>query len=719
MTKLHIHWRRAVAALSFFMLVIFSLWLAGRGSSLGPEFASYSPWLFGATAIALGAVLALLGERVLRLYADLRAGAPGSRLQLRVLMWLLLVTLPPWVLLYGFALRFVQNSVDSWFRIEVEQALDNALQIARAALNQDLADALEKTRRMRDDLATATGEDLSATVAELASQKSVLSISVFDERGGLLATSSADARFLLPRAPNIERSSRARNENGYSETENDETNLSLRALVPLGAQLGSSRLLEAHFEPAQNWRAQAKTIETQYENFRQVKYLRSALKYTLSLVLSFVLLLGLLLALYMAFAIVRRLVTPVSALALATRAVADGDYTQRVTESAQDELGFLAKSFNQMTAQLGAANQRVLHSAEEASGQRAFLQTVLDRLSSGVLTFAGDGVLRSANEASHTILNVDLRTEAGLSCAALAASHPPLRALFESIGERINQNAGEWRAEVALHAEREAQILLLRGARLPAPEAGFVLVFDDQSEFTRAQRDTAWTEVAKRLAHEIKNPLTPIQLAAERLRRKVMQELPDKEREILDRATHTIVAQVEALKSMVNAFSDYAQAPRLNMVAMRLEPLVREVVDLYDHEHARAKFDLNFVDPNTRVVADIGRLRQLLHNLIKNALDATEHTVGACVEIKGAVSADVSRRLYELNVSDNGPGISESMRERLFEPYATTKSKGTGLGLAIVKRIVEEHGGSVRVDNNSGGGATFRVYLPLDERATI
>jgi nitrogen fixation/metabolism regulation signal transduction histidine kinase len=261
-------------------------------------------------------------------------------------------------------------------------------------------------------------------------------------------------------------------------------------------------------------------------------------------------------------------------------------------------------------------------------------------------------------------------------------------------------------------------MLMCATAPLPdqhGPAAGYVLVFEDITAMLQAQRDAAWGEVARRLAHEIKNPLTPIQLSAERIRRRYLGNLVGTDAELLDRATFTIVQQVEALRDMVNAFSENARSPEVRFATLDLNGLVREVADLYHEAHGPA-MHLDLGGGLSAVEADGGRLRQLLHNLIRNACEALEGRTGGAVNISTRRLEEAAEPVAEIRVQDNGPGIDPELRERIFDPYVTSKSRGTGLGLAIVRRLVEEHGGSVSADNDPAGGACVTVRLPVTQR---
>ena len=714
---------RALPAVAFLVLFAFALYLAGSGDEIGPAFVPWANTLVVAAGLSLGVVLGLLGKRSVGLYRDWRNAAPGAGLRLRLLGLLLILTIPPWILLYGFSLKFLNSTVDSWFRVEVEQALFAARDVVRESLQAEQNFAIERTHILSDSLMVL---DLDAELEVALESSGALQLSVFDERGDSIASASADTRFLLPVAPtNLERE-RALSAPFCDVEGEGNSALTLRVLRPLSG----ARWLEARFAPTRNWAERANQIEVQLNDYKQLKYLRGALKTTLVIVLSVVLLLGALVALYLALAISKRLVAPLTNLVAANRRVAAGDYTARVEEGGATELALLARSFNQMTGDLERANAQAQHSGIQAMADRSFLETVLERIRSGVLILDGEK-LKGANAAASELFEVPLTQMLGASLESLGQKHIRLRPLTEMLLMHARTEAREWRAEIALDAALGKQLILLRGARLPdsglsgnnlsgtglsgTGSSGQVVICDDEGDVARTQRDSAWSEVARRLAHEIKNPLTPIQLAAERLRRKYLTTLPEADRDVLDRATHTIVAQVESLKTMVNAFSDYSRPPQLQMLPVDVADLAYEVAELYASESQKVSFEFEFesVRNTAKLRADSGRLRQLLHNLIKNAQEAADGKP-VTIQIRAQLRVEGNNRWYELSVADNGPGLPSALRERLFEPYTTSKTKGTGLGLAIVKKIAEEHGGSVRADAKQEGGAVFRVRFPLN-----
>jgi PAS domain S-box-containing protein len=439
------------------------------------------------------------------------------------------------------------------------------------------------------------------------------------------------------------------------------------------------------------------------------------LKQAFVLTLSLVLLMALLAALYGALYFSQRLVRPVQELIAGTRAVAKGDFDTRLSRPSHDEIGFLVTSFNDMTKKLARAREETERSRAAVESERAALAVILARLTSGVISLEPDLRVRVANRAAGTILGVDFTDAAGRPLAELAAGQPLLSQLYAVLQRHANAGETEWRDQVTLRSDGARHELVCASTALPGDAdiaGGVVLVFDEVTQLLQAQRQAAWGEVARRLAHEIRNPLTPIQLSAERMRRKLMRGLQPAEAELLDRATHTIVQQVEAMKQMVAAFSEYAKTPELHISELDLTGLIRQVSDLYHSQDPRVAFGLS-LDPRAAALeADPGRIRQLLNNLLTNSLEALDGRPNPVIMIE-------TKRAGEqivLTVIDNGPGFQGNLIEQAFDPYVTTKPKGTGLGLAIVRRIVEEHGGQVEVDNAPQGGARIRITLPAAPR---
>ncbi|TLY50265.1 MAG: HAMP domain-containing protein [Gammaproteobacteria bacterium] len=712
--------RRVLPALAIGVLLVAALLLARDAASGSNRLGAYYSWILAASSIALVVLIAIIIQRLLRLSRELRRREPGARLTRRMLVMLVGLAVPPVLVVYGFALFFLNATIDTWFNVRLEQGLNDALEIGSAYLGERLRGAEQGASALARDLADLPDAELQARLDGALDAQGATQLTVFGANRAVLATASSDPKFLNPAYPDSSALLQIKDAGRYAAPERGgaDNQLMLRVARPLGdAAAGSPRLLQGLFPVPTQIQPLTAAVEQASFDFQKLKFLRDSLKLTLSIVLTFVLLLSALFAILTAFGVARRLTAPIGRLAAATRAVGAGRYDTPLPVASDDELGFLLNSFNQMQHELERASASATLSAQETESQKSYLGAVLERLSTGVLGLDRDGVLRTANRAAETILEVPLSRYVGQHLGSVRREHAALIPLIDPILKHLREAAREWREEVVFGeaAGGERRVLMLRGAELDAMsgEAGIVAMFDDLTVLNRAQRDAAWAEVARRLAHEVKNPLTPIQLAAERLRRRFIGRLPPDETEILDRATHTIVNQVEALKAMVNAFGDYARPPLIDARALSINALASEVLDLYENDQ-RIQLTRQFAPGEPMLRADAVRLRQLLHNLIKNSLEAISGETKPHIEVSTRQLADGERAWVELAVADNGPGLPEDFGERWYEPYTTSKTKGTGLGLAVAKKIAEEHGGSIRADNRTGGGAVFTLRLPAD-----
>ena len=438
------------------------------------------------------------------------------------------------------------------------------------------------------------------------------------------------------------------------------------------------------------------------------------MKSPVGITLTLALLLTLFSSLALAFVLSERLSAPLSALAEATRAIAKGDYTRLNPVRSRDEFGVLTQSFNTMTRQIADATEAMDRNRRQLEHAKTYLESILSNLTSGVLTFDERLYLKTINAAAYDILGIAPGAFHGLKLpdwpvhvGAVAPFASEILARFEAAEARQWERQLDYRRR-----EGGSRTLLVRGTRLgEGGETGYVVVFDDITHLAQAQRDAAWGEVARRLAHEIKNPLTPIQLSAERLQHKLLQKLGDGDADVLKRATGTIVSQVTALKGMVDDFSLYARAKRMSAEDISLNDLVREVLALY--ESMGVPIEPHLADDLPRVPADPTLLRQVMHNLIQNAIDALAGAEAPRIVVTSRLAAEG----ILLSVRDNGAGIAEDIIGRIFEPYVTSKPKGTGLGLAIVKKIVDEHRGRIQVENVQPHGAHVSIVLPLRQAA--
>ncbi|MGR9037893.1 MAG: sensor histidine kinase, partial [Gammaproteobacteria bacterium] len=489
-----------------------------------------------------------------------------------------------------------------------------------------------------------------------------------------------------------------------------EDELTIRVIVPVKAE--EQRFLQVLYPVPVRIADLADSVEFAFVRYQEMNFLRDSLKLSFSLALSLVLLMSLLAAIWVAFITIRNIVAPVKELVKGTRAVASGRYDQQLPVMAQDDLGFLVESFNEMTHRLALARDETRLASLEVENQRAYLETILSNLTAGVISFDSDYKIRTANQAAYRIFHVHVSQFVGRSLVELAEGFSGLSEPLKSIQRLLEQADDIWQQRIAFLGTNGRQELLCRGTPLfshVGSRVGAVVVFDDVTDLIQAQKNAAWGEVARRLAHEIKNPLTPIQLSAERLQHKLAAKLDDVDADILKRSTLTIVQQVEAMKEMVDDFSEYAKPSKKQSVDIDLPGLIQEVLALYA---VKAEIGFNAESDSGLLIikGDPVSIRQVLHNLIKNALEATD--ARGHIEINLHRVQKNNTDYIELAFYDDGPGIKEEQIEQIFDPYVTTKAKGTGLGLAIVKKIIEEHGGTIWVDSRRKTGAGFIIQLP-------
>jgi nitrogen fixation/metabolism regulation signal transduction histidine kinase len=661
----------------------------------------------------------LVVVNIFQLIRQLRNKVAGARMTSRLVIMFVVLSVVPVSVVYYFSLQFLQRGIDSWFDVRIEQGLNDALELSRAALDVRLRDVLQLTVRMADEISDAAPATLSLTLYDLRVRSGAAELTLLGNDGRIVASSSAELSKIIPNQPPGEVLLLLQNRQHYIGLDPvGDSGLFARALVPvLSARAdGEVYTLQALYEVSERFSTLADSVQESFSHYRELAYLRTPLKFSYSLTLSIVLVLSLLAAIWAAFHSARRLVAPVRDLAEATHAVAEGDYSKRLSVASEDELGFLVRSFNDMTRRLGKSRDEASQSRRQIEGQRAYLEAVLANLSSGVISLGMDSEVRAVNRAATQCLGVELKDYLGRDLADISQEHAGLKTFVDAINQQRNTGSQAWQEEIALFGDHGRQVLMCRGAALRASGhsgGGMVVVFDDVTAIIQAQRDAAWGEVARRLAHEIKNPLTPIQLSAERLRRRYLGKMVPDDAEILDRATRTIVNQVEAMKKMVNAFSEYARAPQISLEPLDLHQIVQEVLDLYRGSDLNVRLVEQLEATDACVDGDMGRMRQLLHNLLKNALEAIRDTEKGEIRVATRNEIRAGLRQIVLSVADNGPGFAPGIMDNLFEPYVSTKPKGSGLGLAIVKKIVEEHAGTISVENPETGGAQVVIRLML------
>ncbi|MBR0567640.1 HAMP domain-containing protein [Azoarcus sp. L1K30] len=682
-----------------------SLYLLTSASANSDLFAERYPYLLALNGVVAVGLAGLVGVQLRSLWREYQARKFGSRLKYRMMMMFALMALLPGLVVYAVSLQFVVRSIESWFDVRVDSALEGGIALGQNALDYLVSQVNAKAGDMALDLEGV--ENFSPThLNRLRENAGVGSVTVLSTGGQVLATASDSLSALMPDLPSSAQMRQARQSRSVNTVDSyPDGKLLIRVVVPIPSRssLSEPNLLQLTQPVPDTFARHAEAVQEAFRDYQQLTLGRVGLKRIYSLTLTLTLLLALLTAVAVSFVLARRLAAPLLILAEGTQAVAQGDYSPRQALPARDELGVLTQSFNQMIRQLEDARAAADRNRAAVEAARAYLESVLANLSTGVLAFANDGTLRAANRGAMEILADDLAGFEDIALADWVRHHAFRDALLEGFAT----HDGDWHEQIDIPSPDSSPLtLLVHGSRLPeSTGGGLVVVFDDISRLVEAQRTAAWAEVARRLAHEIKNPLTPIQLSAERLALKLADQLDENGRAMLERATRTIVNQVEAMKNLVNAFRDYARLPAPELVALDLAALIPEVLHLYESAPVQIRLQVDRGLP--KVLGDASQIRQIIHNILQNAQDAVagrdDGEVSLIVRVEGDRVLLVCR--------DNGPGFPAEILARAFEPYFTTKSKGTGLGLAMVKKIVSEHGGDVRIANRDSGGAEIRIRL--------
>jgi nitrogen fixation/metabolism regulation signal transduction histidine kinase len=662
-------------------------------------------------------LMLLVGYQLWRLSRNLKAGVFGSRLAARLVLLFALVAVLPGALVYAVSVQFLGKSIESWFDVRVDRALEGGLNLGRNALDYLLRETANKAGQIAVTLGEVAPGSLSTRLNRAAEQAGVFEATVFSSTGNVLAVAGIGGSTAPPETPPAQALRRARLQQTFTAIEQrGDGGLVLRVVAPVNSddRLEPLRVLQL-IEPVPKGLGQdVEKVQAGARDYQEISFSRQSLKRLYAVTLTLTLLLALTSALGLAVVLSERFSAPLGLLAEGTRAVAQGDFTRRQPVTSRDELGVLTDSFNTMTAQLADAQQKTEESRRATETTRAYLESILGNLSAGVLAFDDGYRLRTANASAAVILQQPLAELTGTALADWGRKLPALAPFAELVAEGFRGSRdAQWQKQSELSVANLMRTLLMRGSRLPVtPVAGYVVVFDDVTDLAQAQRDAAWGEVARRLAHEIKNPLTPIQLSAERLDRKLSGSLEGPDRETLARGTQTIIAQVAAMKNMVDDFAVYARQPRPGkMQPVDVGALLQDVLALYDN--LRAHIALSLPSEPLVVLGEPTRLRQVFHNLLQNAIDAQADAPDAHYDIVLEERGDD----VALAFGDAGAGFPDSVLHRAFEPYVTTKAKGTGLGLAIVKKIVDEHHGRVELENRSPRGARVTLIFPRGARA--
>ena len=725
----------AVLVLAFVLSLSTSGWLAER----------HFVWLFWVNVAVAALLLLVIGLGALRLATRLKRGKFGSRLLAKLAGVFALVGVVPGLLIYGVSYQFVTRSIDTWFDVQVAQALDAGLSLGRSTLDAAVADLSTQARTAAERLADARQLDArlpegKQPIGPLALERTRQQLGVRDAvllgaNGQVLASVGGSNAALVPERPAAALLRQARLQRSVAVLEglDDEPQAGARpsarvravALVP-NTDINLAAAKEERFlmlvQPLPDALvANALAVQAAYREYQQRALARDGLRRMVVGTLTLSLVLSVFGALLLAVSLGNQIVRPLLLVADGVRQVAEGDLTAKPVFASRDELGGLTRSFAQMTEQLSDARAQVQRGVAQLEGARTRLQTILDSLSAGVIVFDRQGAIDTVNPGATRILRQPLSAYRGRPLADVPGLADLAAAVWQrSELHRTSPEDGErdhWQDAFELQlgpvqGQGESLNLLLRGASLPGDAR--LLVFDDITEVVSGQRSVAWAEVARRLAHEIKNPLTPIQLSAERLEHKLAAKLAGEgDRAMLSRSVATIVAQVQAMKQLVDEFRDYARLPAAQLHPLDLNALVLEVLGLYAVPQEQGRLLAELEPSLPRIDGDPTQLRQVIHNLVQNALDAVEPRPDGLVRVVTETARDDggALRAVRLRVSDNGGGFGEKVLKRAFEPYVTTKPKGTGLGLAVVKKIADEHGARVRIVNR-------RAQVPATSAAT-
>lgn len=660
-------------------------------------------------------LIAIIANQIKKLFRNIKKDVMGSRLSMRLVISFTLMAVIPGLIVYLVSVNFLTRSIESWFNVKVESALDGGLKLGQKALDIMLTDLELKAERMALSLSSLPATSQYAALSDLREKTGVQDATIISDQGKIIAVSSNDAESFLPALPTLIQLKQAEN-NIYGKIEPiTNKGLYLRVLAPInGTSVSNERLILQILQPVPNSLSTlAESVQDVFQDYQKLSYSRDSLKLIFSITLTLVLILAILTAVAIGFLLSRKLSEPLALLAEGTKKIAKGNFKTMLPEKGKDELGVLVRSFNSMTRQLDQATQTSQNNQIRLESARSYLETVLAHLSSGVIVINDAMEIKSFNIAASKILQVDLSKNKDQLLTSISNKNKLLKDFVVSIQEEIKTSSRKMQPEIIkqfeIRYEKNNQVLSLQITTLPQNKVNnYVLMIDDITMMIQAQRNAAWSEVARRLAHEIKNPLTPIQLSAERIKHKLGSKLNKDDTEILDKAVSTIVNQVDAMKTMVNEFSEYARAPKLNLESTDINETIIEISHLF--ENSGIKITTNLLKGLPKIKVDANMMRQVLINLIQNAQDAmVNNTKKPSIKI----NTNKYKNYLILSIEDNGPGFSEEILKKAFEPYVTTKSHGTGLGLAIVKKIIEEHEGIIVVENIKSGGAHINIQLPI------
>ena len=676
--------------------------------------------LFNTLGLISLSILIILNLK--RLIRQLKNRVIGSRMTVRIVILFSLLSVTPVLVVYYFSLDFLHRGIDSWFDLRVEQALDDSLELSRLALDVRMRELLNTTEKIAEELAESNDSELTFYIDQIRERINANELTLLTRKGVIVVSSSNDTKSLLPNTPEeailLRLTQQNNNYIGIDLIKNK--GLMIRAVVNLPATDidEKEKIVQALYPISERMNQLAANVQTSFIEYQELSYLREQLKFSFIIILTLVLLFSIFSAVWAAFYSARTLSAPIKDLAQGTRDIAKGNYNTKLPVPSNDELGFLVASFNDMTDKISQARDTAKNSQQEAESQQIYLETILSRLSSGVIVLNKNGKIEKSNISAAQILQIEINDLNEKNIDNIINTSPNLKNFFECISNNISEKTDDWREQITLSEKTGNQIIMINGSILMDSNnlvSKYIIVFDEITALVEGQRDAVWSEIARRLAHEIKNPLTPIQLATERLRNKYLSSSDSNNVEMLDRMTNTIIQQVETMKVMLNDFSDYARSSDSKKEEIEIEHLLQEGVDLFGNMNHGSKININIEKNLPKIHGDEKKLRRVLNNLLTNAVDANAMGLDNSLKISAKVLNIEDNKIIEIRIMDSGPGIDPLVENDLLEPYVTTKEKGTGLGLAIVKKIIDEHSGTFWLENNrEENGACAVIRLPVN-----
>ncbi|MDG2252376.1 MAG: ATP-binding protein [Methylophilaceae bacterium] len=654
-------------------------------------------------------LIVLITIQIARLLQNVKSEIVGSRLTMRLVLSFATVVIIPVTIVYLVSVSFLTKSIESWFNVQVESALQGGLSLGQKTLDILLKDIELKSKSLAYSISAADESSSSAILNDLREKFSIQEAVIFDVNSKILSV-SGEYQTPLPVLPKQEDLMRA-SEGFFGKIEEIDGKIFMKAYVPIPSKelLQTDKIIQITQPIPESISDIALSVESVYEDYQTLAYSRSSLKIIYTMTLTLVLLLAILSAVAASFFLSRRISQPISLLADATRQIAKGKYDKTIPENSKDELGLLVKLFNSMTLKINDATNSSEKSRERLEIARAFLDTILTHLSSGVIVLDSDNIIKLHNITASKIIKFKKVNMTGVKFTNEISKNKIYQPIIKKLNTIIFKKPflKEESFEFNTNNKDNEEIIRIQITPLKRQKnISYILVIDDITELTKGQRSQAWSEIARRLAHEIKNPLTPIQLSAERIEHKLKDKLSSEDLIMLKKSTLTIVNQVQALKTMVNEFSEYSRPTEKKIEAFNLVSLFENIIDLY--QATGIKIKLSMSNKKILIKADENKIRQVIINLIENAKD------GLAEEIKPEINIEIisENKSVTFLIEDNGMGISKELMGRIFEPYVTSKSTGTGLGLAIVNKIIEEHSGKIDIKRNKSKGISVSVRLP-------